>query len=71
MEGIYTGYAEVLLMIILEIFRLDPQKYQDTTEQSRKIAALSTKAEKTVTVECAYLLKKEKRKRQTHMPNNN
>jgi len=32
MEGIYTGYAEVLLMISLEIFRLDPQKYEDTTE---------------------------------------
>lgn len=49
-------------MIILEIFRLDPQKYQDTTEQSRKIAALSTKAEKGVTVECTYLLKNNKKK---------
>lgn len=46
MEGIYTGYAEVLLMIIPPIFRLEPQEYQDTTEQSRKTAALSTKAEK-------------------------
>lgn len=49
-------------MIILEIFRLDPQKYQDTTEQSRKIVALSTKAEKRVTVECTYLLKKQQKK---------
>lgn len=45
MEGIYAGYAEVLLTISLEIFRLDPQKSQDTTEQSRKIAVLATKAE--------------------------
>lgn len=45
MEEIYNSKAEVLQMIIPEIFRLDPQKCWNTTEESRGIAAVSTKTE--------------------------
>lgn len=71
MEGIHTDYAEVLLMIMLEIFRLDPQKYQDTTEQSRKIVALSRMAEKSHSGMYILAKKGQKKKANTHMPNNN
>lgn len=47
MEEIYNSKskAEVLQMIIPEIFRLDLQKCWDTTEESRGRAAVSTKPE--------------------------
>lgn len=37
MEGIYTGYAEVLLMAGLEISRLDPQKHNRTEQKDSDV----------------------------------